>query len=834
MKDDNEGNNAQYNARGGTGHQYTGQSQQIYSGSGMTINNNAATYTFEDSREKIIQALYTSPYLQRKNRNPDRVRGTCEWFLNHPDFQHWRDSTSSSMLWVSANPGCGKSVLAKCLVDKLKTTEERTTCYFFFKDDFEDQRSAKSAISCILHQLFVQRKNLLSAKIMDRFSSYKTPLANSYYDLWELWDILTKISQETNAGEIICILDALDECENRDRGDLAKIVREFYVQNGNTKQSVNLKFLITSRPYDKIRRDLVPFNLDDVPVIHLKGDGDEETDKIAEEIDLFIKDRVSRVRKKFDLTEKEEELLLQGLRAVPNQTYLWVYLTLEWIETEICNKISELEIRIAISILPRTVDEAYDKILSKSTDVAETKKLLHIVVAAQRPLSLAEMDLALTLQPRHKSYKDLYPRPSDRFKKYIRDLCGLFINIRDEKIYLLHQTAKEFLVPRGCEDSQEDIVLQRTNRSHADHRTQLQWKYSLMPSHSHRILFRVCIWHLLFIEHEVRPRTEQGARDVHIREAVFLEYSAKYWATHFHASDIDKNKFREQLQQICNSNSELHRTWFRIYWADMHPGVKFPYNFTTLMVASYLGIKAIVRLQLQLLDVQLDVVDNVFGRSALSWASEHGFEGIVKLLIKGPEVNLRNIFYSGFSPSFFKGATVDTQDKAKRTPLSYASLNGHLSVVRLLVKAGARADLKDEIKATPIAYAVCIGRQDIANELTQGAEIPSIDETRDRLLLSAAKNGNRSIVKRMLDSGADIEAIDEECATPLVHALLFQDWPLAQFLLDRGAAINPEKGDYTCYFNRGSEMPGEDIIGGPVTARDLCVVLKHDCSSNTD
>lgn len=145
------------------------------------------------------------------------------------------------MLWVSANPGCGKSVLTKCLVDELKTTKERTTCYFFFKDDFEDQRSAKSAISCILHQLFIQREDLLSAKIIKRFKSYKAPLADSYYDLWALWDILIMASQERNAGEIICILDAFDECENQDRQDLAKIVREFYVQNGSTKQSVDLK-----------------------------------------------------------------------------------------------------------------------------------------------------------------------------------------------------------------------------------------------------------------------------------------------------------------------------------------------------------------------------------------------------------------------------------------------------------------------------------------------------------------------------------------------------------------------------------------------------------------
>jgi len=43
------------------------------------------------------------------------------------------------MLWVSADPGCGKSVFAKYLVDSILTiTESRIICYFFFKDDFED------------------------------------------------------------------------------------------------------------------------------------------------------------------------------------------------------------------------------------------------------------------------------------------------------------------------------------------------------------------------------------------------------------------------------------------------------------------------------------------------------------------------------------------------------------------------------------------------------------------------------------------------------------------------------------------------------------------------
>lgn len=139
-----------------------------------------------------------------------------------------------------------------------------------------------------------------------------------------------------------------------------------------------------------------------------------------------------------------KQLLLQELRRIPNQTYLWVYLTLELIERDI--SIDKNRIRVTTSSLPRTVDDAYERILAKSSNSEEAKKLLHIIVAAERPLTLAEMDLALALRQEHTTYKDWDRKPEERFSRYIRDLCGLFVNILDLKIYLLHQTAKEFLV----------------------------------------------------------------------------------------------------------------------------------------------------------------------------------------------------------------------------------------------------------------------------------------------------------------------------------------------------------------------------------------------------
>jgi hypothetical protein len=174
---------------------------------------------------KCHQALRTSGYEKHKARNPDRVDGTCKWFLEHPNFHSWQESKNSSLLWVSADPGCGKSVLSKFLIDKeLPTINSRTTCYFFFKNDDIDQKSATKALCALLHQLFSQKSALVKYAIPD----FRYEGANLAQLLGKLWSILTKAAADPKAGDIICVLDALDECEESDRFKLIDTLKDFY------------------------------------------------------------------------------------------------------------------------------------------------------------------------------------------------------------------------------------------------------------------------------------------------------------------------------------------------------------------------------------------------------------------------------------------------------------------------------------------------------------------------------------------------------------------------------------------------------------------------------
>ena len=119
------------------------------------------------------QAFKTSPYEQYKNTNPEKVSGTCRWVLDHRQFQAWQQSSHCDLLWISADPGCGKSVLAKCLVDhEFGTADQHSRCYFFFRDN-ERQDNLSTALCAILHQLFDHQPSLLRQRAVAQCSLHE-------------------------------------------------------------------------------------------------------------------------------------------------------------------------------------------------------------------------------------------------------------------------------------------------------------------------------------------------------------------------------------------------------------------------------------------------------------------------------------------------------------------------------------------------------------------------------------------------------------------------------------------------------------------------------------
>ena len=698
------------------------------------------------------RSFKTSRYEEFKNRNPERVRGTCKWVLNHPKYQSWCTCLHDDLLWISADPGCGKSVLSKSLIDQeLRTEGSRTTCYFFFKDN-DEQNDIAIALCAVLHQLFTHKPELLR---------HATPIwqrngEKLQQETEDLWRILLSAASDQAAGHVVCVLDALDECESRGRERLIDHLKKFHDSSTSVKKS-SLKFLVTSRPYVNIKDQWhgIAFG---IPTIWLAGETMNED--ISEEINHVIDARVLEISRKKGLSPDLQESLKVKLKGMNNRTYLWLYLVMEQIRDSL--KHTQKAYNRILDTIPSSVEEAYEKILGKSTNKQETQALLKIMVGAARPLTLREMDVAFSLatQKGCKSYANL-DRDEVNLETRIRNLCGLFVYVTNSRVQLIHQTAKEFLMQKSSslppsldvgsqslyeEEPAKELLFQREVYSNAASQA---WSSSIREENAEEMMANISMQYLLFTDFNA-PVGDESPKFVESPEFEFMDYAAVNWTAHFRTAQISEaSLLLPSALALHDTSSSRHRIWFSRYWKNLHTYSPQPQGLVSIHLAAMTGHSAIVRKLLmarQIVDVDAKDRDN---RTALHWAALNGHEAVVRLLLDG-------------------GAGVAVQDGHGRTALHWAALNGHEAVVRLLLDGGAGVAVQDGDERTALHCAARNGHEAVVRLLLDGgAGVAVQDEVGGTALHWAALNGHEAVVRLLLDGGADVDVQDELGETAL-------------------------------------------------------------------
>ena len=642
-------------------------------------------------------------------------------------------------------------MLCKSLADNdLESTSSRTTCYFFFKDDDDIAKSNSTALSVLLHQLF-QKKPSLVHNAMDAYRAEKA-FAQSFHQLWR---VLKKTATDPEAGEIVCILDALDECAQSDRNELISALKAFYNPEYSERSRCRLKFFVTTRPYRDVVQQFIPTK--HFTALHVLGE--KALEAISHDIDIVLKERISELCSELRLTPEEQCALEKGLLRIKQRTFLWARLIVPYIRETFDSLNKDLE--AIIRTIPPTVEKEYEAILSKIKDNKRpfARKLLHILVAATRPLSLKELNIAVAIEDQHKSYEDLRLDFEERFEITIRDYCGLFVTVFDQKVYLIHQTAKEFLVGKSGVSA-------------------TGWQHSLEPVESELVIAKTCIAYLMFdIFDKQLIDPKRSSRSINKRlidDHAYLEYAASFWAAHYKKSQrIAGDAMVQSILEVCKTQSQRFQTWFYVYWIMAHRFGSVPQNKCTLVVAAYFGHEVVVK-QLLEANSKADIEPkDSYGRTPLSWAAERGHEAIVKQLLEAR-------------------ANIESKDRKDRTPLSWAAERGREAIVKQLLEAGANIESKDRNGRTPLSWAAERGREAIVKQLLEArADIESKDSLFGRTPLSwTAHGGQEAIVKQLLEAGADIESKDSLFGrTPLSWAAESGQEAVVKQLLEAGADI---------------------------------------------
>lgn len=562
-----------------------------------------------DKQQRCHRVFKTLNYEEQKDINPRPAEGTCQWALQSPECIRWSKSCDNGLLWVSADPGCGKSVLARSIIDNYLEAPSLavTTCYFFFKEN-DEQNNLASALCAILHQIFSQQPHL----VQHAMPSWEKNGNMLQQDVNELWRIFMAATSAQAASKTICILDALDECREDDRKLLVNKLKDFHSQPCSPTQDIWLKFLVTSRPYDDIQDDFRAMtNL----YIHLKGE--EENDQIHEEINVVVKIKAKEVAESAQLSSVDHQRLEKELLQMKHRTYLWLKLAIDDIRITFTNSLQPAE--EIIQQIPNSVNAAYEKILSRVSkeprQVKTVRKILQIIVAARRPLTTQEMATALNIAIYPQPHAAKAPMDPINLGRKVRRLCGLFVFINNSKIYLIHQTAREFLITEKIERPES-----------------IEWRQSMNLGDAHLALSEICMNYLYWKVCQTDYGQMSKDEEARLISGELSDYSAKHWIDHLRSA---RDPNIELLRLAGNlSGKENLSIWARFSGSCMWIDVDEPLPF--FWVARW-GLVDVADLLLK--DSNIKITEEIMQKAA---AHKSGKNTVMKLILdrRGDQIKI--------------------------------------------------------------------------------------------------------------------------------------------------------------------------------------------------
>ena len=760
----------------------------------------------------------------------DRVDGTCEWILTQDRYTSWLNEDSPQLLWLSGLPGIGKTMISSFLVEELALLAERssqmTLAYYFCDDKDEKRRTATAVLRGLLLQLLRQRP-VLFKHIQTQFDISRDSLFSNFHALWR---IFVSIVQDPEAGEVCCLIDALDECEKESRQLFLNDLTKLFCSQQSKKPF--LKLIVISRQENDIEESLstVSSTIQNIQI---------DSGKVNQDLSKFINLKVDELATKKRYSSDTKNMIKQALTEKAGGTFLYVSLVLDDLKK---TKITS-QVRQKLQMLPPDLNNVYDRILSNiDIDYVEVAKLILCwVVVARRPLMVKELAMVRALSTEEWESNTVPPQDVlDELKDGFKCCEPLvYLDTVENTVNLVHQSAKDYLLGRHLQENAKNLS-----------------QYHVIVDRTERLIFRTCWKCLSFKEYQGTVIMKDSCdgllrrgkvKRTFIQSHCFLVYARLEWATHalaagpalavdfgFTKDALDrfpnlrdawliraaakgqKEVVQRLLENGADPESADNSSWplleiashddmrvvelllsrggrgTPLMWAAFrgHESVvkllldweaaavsAFPliisrdqYDDTPLVLAAWKGHEAIVKLLLSSDHVAVDF-QHPSGPTALSLAAQNGHAGVLKLLLEHNDT------------------IIDLKDESGQTLLSRAAENGHEAVVELLLNRNDLAvNSKDIFGLTPLWWAVSGGHEIVVKQLLNRKDVAiDSEDICGRTPLSwAADRGHEAVVKQLLSrKDVTIDSKDKDGRTPLWWATRAGHEPIMKLLEQR-------------------------------------------------
>jgi hypothetical protein len=379
-------------------------------------------------REECLRDLRATDPSNDKKRI-EEIKGGLQvdsyrWVLDNTTFQQWQQDPHSRLLWVKGDPGKGKTMLLCGIINKMQETpKDATVSHFFCQATDSRINSATSVIRGLLYMLMDQQPSLM-LHIRRQYDCAGKALFEDANAWVALSEIFTSMAKDKGLKTTYLVVDALDECVV----DLPKLL-DLIVRTSTSSRSV--KWLFSSRNENHIEEKLKSVGDEAKLSLELK----QNAEQVARAVDAYIDHKLSCLEslREADLRKQVRD----ELHRKANGTFLWVALVMQELE-----KAESWDPLAVVKEAPAGLQQLYDRMMkqihqlsARNVDICQS--LLCIAAVAYRPLYLAEMGSLYGSTGRTTMVAETVRK--------IAAMCGSFLTVRDEQVYLVHQSAKDYL-----------------------------------------------------------------------------------------------------------------------------------------------------------------------------------------------------------------------------------------------------------------------------------------------------------------------------------------------------------------------------------------------------
>lgn len=300
--------------------------------------------------------------------------------------------------------------------------KDRNVAYYFCQAANDKLHKATSVLQGLMFSLLSQRRELLESvqEEIDEASREMFQDMNGWAALCRIFGRLIE-QVERRQQTTYLIVDALDECLEGQQ-NLLKWIADL--------SSSRIKMLVSSRNWPSIESGLS--SATQKVLLHLELN----PDSISTAVDSYIDYKAAKLATSKDLDTETREAVQRHLKSNSSNTFLWVALVCQNLgrdDTEPWNVLDMLH------GFPPGLDELYERMASQfltSKNAEMCCRVLAVQTLVYRPLGLKEL-LSLT---------ELPGNFSERWLRKVVELCGSFLTVKDDTIYFVHQSAKDYLV----------------------------------------------------------------------------------------------------------------------------------------------------------------------------------------------------------------------------------------------------------------------------------------------------------------------------------------------------------------------------------------------------